>query len=485
MYKAIRAFTLIAITWTAAAVTYAQTFAVERAFEAAKKNPPALRQFLYRMPKGGDLHMHLSGAVYAENFIDAAAHDLICIDKTKMAFVPAKASTRSLPPKPVCGKDLVPASEALHDQQLYDSLVNSFSMRSWVPTPGFSGHDQFFATFAKFGAAGDLHTGRWVDEVAARAAAQNEQYLEIMNTPNLGVALKLAEGIHYTGDVAAAKAAIKPEDLQQAIATDRAEFEAAEAQRIALGECNTSHPKPQCKVQIRYLFQVLRAFTPEQVFTQTLLGFELAKQYPAVVGINFVQPEDTYASMSQYDIEMKMVGQLHAMYPEVHISLHAGELAPGMVTPEGLRFHIREAVEVAHAERIGHGVDVMYEDDADGLLREMAAKHVMVEVNLTSNDVILGIKGAMHPLSSYRAAHVPFALSTDDEGVSRIDLTNEYMRAVLEQNLNYRDLKQSAHNSIEYSFLAPADKTAALRELDLRFKKFEAEFATTKKAGTR
>ncbi|MBS1813478.1 MAG: adenosine deaminase [Acidobacteria bacterium] len=475
---------LLLVLTTSACTANAQTSAAERAFEAAKKNPPALRAFLYRMPKGGDLHMHLSGAVYAENFIDAAAHDLICIDKTKMAFVAAKASTRSMPPKPVCGDKLVPASAALHDQDLYDALVNNFSMRSWVPTPGFSGHDQFFATFDKFGAAGDLHTGRWLDEVAARAAAQNEQYLEIMNTPDLGIALQLAQAIHYTGDVAAARAAIKPGDLQRAVAADRAEFEAAEADRIARGECNSAHPKPQCNVQVRYLFQVLRAFTPEQVFTQTLIGFELAKQYPKVVGINFVQPEDSYASMSQYDMEMKMVGQLHTLYPDVHITLHAGELAFGMVPPEGLRFHIREAVEVAHAERIGHGVDIMYEDDADGLLREMAAKHIMVEINLTSNDVILGIKGANHPLASYRAAHVPFALSTDDEGVSRIDLTNEYMRAVLEQNLSYRDLKQSAHNSIEYSFLAPADKAAALRELDHRVRAFEAEFGSTK-AGKR
>jgi len=77
-------------------------------------------------------------------------------------------------------------------------------------------------------------------------------------------------------------------------------------------------------------------------------------------------------------------------------------------------------------------VAVMYEDDANALLHEMAEKHVMVEINLTSNDVILGVKGKDHPLASYRAAHVPVALSTDDEGVSRIDITNEYERAVLE-----------------------------------------------------
>jgi adenosine deaminase len=137
----------------------------------------------------------------------------------------------------------------------------------------------------------------------------------------------------------------------------------------------------------------------------------------------------------------------------VHISLHAGELAPAMVPPDGLTFHIREAVDLGHAERIGHGVDVMHETEPRALLRELADRHVMIEINLTSNDVILGIKDDEHPLSAYMAAHVPVALSTDDEGVSRIDITHEYVRAVEEQGLGYAELKRMARTSIEHAFL--------------------------------
>ena len=54
----------------------------------------------------------------------------------------------------------------------------------------------------------------------------------------------------------------------------------------------------------------------------------------------------------------------------------------------------------------------------------------MVEINLTSNDGILGITAKNHPLANYRAAKVPVSLSTDDEGVSRSNLTTEYARAV-------------------------------------------------------
>ncbi len=87
------------------------------------------------------------------------------------------------------------------------------------------------------------------------------------------------------------------------------------------------------------------------------------------------------------------------------------------------------------------------------LVREMAASHIMVEINLTSNDVILNVKGANHPFPVFRANHLPIALSTDDEGVSRIDLTHEYVRAVEEYDLSYADLKQIARTSLEHSFL--------------------------------
>jgi adenosine deaminase len=93
---------------------------------------------------------------------------------------------------------------------------------------------------------------------------------------------------------------------------------------------------------------VLRDFPPEQVFAQTLLGFETAEasidaKDDTWVGINFVRPEDDYVAMRDYTMQMKMIGFLHSLYPNVHISLHAGELAPGLVPPEGLRFHIRQA----------------------------------------------------------------------------------------------------------------------------------------------
>jgi len=129
-------------------------------------------------------------------------------------------------------------------------------------------------------------------------------------------------------------------------------------------------------------------------------------------------------------------------------------LAPGLVPYEGLCCHVRLAVEQAQAERIGHGVDIIYENSPHALLKEMAANHVMVEISLTSNDVILGVSGKDHPFSLYRMFGVPVALSTDDEGVSRIDLTHEYVRAVQTYDLRYADLKRMVRSGLETQLLA-------------------------------
>jgi adenosine deaminase len=224
-----------------------------------------------------------------------------------------------------------------------------------------------------------------------------------------------------------------------------------QTRRSRLG-CDQDSKATGCDVEVRYIFQVLREFPREQVFAQVLAGFAAAAADPRIVAVNFVQPEDGYNSMHDYHLHMQMVDYAKKVYPNVHITLHAGELALGLVPPEGLLFHIREAVELGHAERIGHGVDVMYEKDPIALMRVMRQRSILVEINLTSNDVILGVKGDEHPLPVYRKNGVPVALSTDDEGVSRSLMTAEFQRVVLAYSLSYSDLKEMVRNSIEYSF---------------------------------
>ncbi len=71
----------------------------ERAYQVAfQQGPLELRSYLAGFPKGADLHVHLSGAVYAESFIRAAGEDGLCVDPAALSFA-----------KPPCTAPLVPA----------------------------------------------------------------------------------------------------------------------------------------------------------------------------------------------------------------------------------------------------------------------------------------------------------------------------------------------------------------------------------------
>jgi adenosine deaminase len=428
----------------------------ERSLQTARANPIALRHFLFTMPKGADLHMHLSGAVYAESFIRAAAEDHLCVDVASLSFAKPQAPSNANSAQSACDNGKVPAIQVYRDQHLYDALIDAFSMRGFVPSPGVTAHDHFFDTFSKFGGTDPRHMGEWLDEVATRAAAQNEQYLEIMHTPDFSHAAAMARGIGWREDFGPFRDALLARGLRDDVAVSGKYLDEAEALRKQREHCGQQEETPACHLQIRYIYQILRGLPKDAVFAQTLLAFETATADPRFVGLNFVMPEDGYVSMSDYALHMRIVAFLHEIYPKIHITLHAGEIGPGLVPYEGLCCHIRLAVEQAHAERIGHGVDIMYEDHPHVLLKEMAAKHVMVEINLTSNDVILGVSGKDHPFPIYRQFGVPVALSTDDEGVSRIDLTHEYVRAAQTYDLHYADLKQMARTSLEHSFLPGA-----------------------------
>src|SRR5579863_10224558 len=234
-----------------------------RAYDSAvRQGRPAVRAFLADFPKGADLHVHLGGAVYAETFIRDAGEDGLCVDPVALKFV-----------KTTCSEPMVPASRLANihspaDQDLYDRLIDAFSMRSFVPSAGVSGHDQFFATFSRFGGLDKRHTGEWVDEVASRAAAQNEQYLELMETPAVGHAAMIAHQFGWPAeeggvDFEALRKLLLDRGLRDEIAADREHVHEAEARRRELEHCGTPQASAACKVVIRYIYQILRGNAPE------------------------------------------------------------------------------------------------------------------------------------------------------------------------------------------------------------------------------
>ncbi len=413
-------------------------------FEVHLNHPVLLRGFLQRMPKGGDVHSHLGGAVYAESYLAWAAADDFCVeeegDRLRLFECPARAGGRHL-------------ARALEDPRIYNQLIDQMSIRD-LAHAGRSGHDDFFATFREFGLIAKHRSGDMLAEVATRAGSEHTGYLELMMTLRGGEALALGGQVGLGTDLAGARRRLVEAGLLDIATRARQDLDRAEARASTLLECDSGNPDPGCGVEVRYIQQVIRTRPPAEVFAQLVHAFELVQADPRVVGVNLVGPEDDRVARKDYTRHMEMLDFLWSRAPEVAVTLHAGELTLGMVPPKDLRFHIRQAVEVGHARRIGHGTALAYEDDFQGLLARMREQRVAVEVCLTSSDVILDVEGEDHPFRTYLDAEIPLILATDDAGVSRIDLSHEFLRAARTYGLGYRSLKAFARNSLDHSFLS-------------------------------
>jgi len=423
-----------------------------RHFESLRKSPPQVLAFLLAMPKGGDLHNHLSGAIYAESYIQWASDNGLCINTTTMALLP--------PPKTGCdpksGQPM--ASTALANSMLYGQMIDAWSMRNWQLS-GQSGHDHFFDTFGKFGPATWNQTGKMLAEAVARAARGHVLYLELMltpdGTPTGVVSSQIGDKVGWDGNPESTLNKLKSNGIDSAAVTGIKNLQDAEIVKNGLLKCGAAEADPGCLVTVRYIAQVSRGAKLQQVFAQMVTGFALANDPNSkVVGLNLVQAEDGLSSMTNFSVQMQMLQYLRPLYPRAHVSLHAGELAPGVVPPDGLTFHIRDSVMTARAERIGHGVDIMHEREPFELLKEMARRNVMVEICLSSNDLILGVAGAQHPLATYMQYGVPVALATDDEGVSRSEISREFLKAAEDQGLGYIQMKTMTRKSLQYAFIA-------------------------------
>jgi adenosine deaminase len=412
-----------------------------------RDDPAKLDAFLLAFPKGADLHNHLSGAIYAESFIGWAIADGLCIDENELALT-----------KGPCGPNLVPASALRQNRPLYDALVGAFSMKDFRPD-GETGHDHFFSAFDKFAAAETDREGDMLAQALQQAANDHTVYLELMWSPGMPAARRLARKVGWDGNLRKVRNKLIAAGIDQIVPVARREVDQREARARALLHCaDPARRRSGCNVTVRYLAQIIRVFPPAEVFAQDVLAFRLVEADPRFVGLNIVGPEDDPISLHDYSLHMRMFQYLHGLDPRVAMSLHAGELVEGLrgglrrVRPEDMRFHIREAVEIAGARRIGHGVDIEHENDWRELMADMAARHILVEINLTSNAQILGITGAAHPFLTYWTARVPVALSTDDEGVERIDLTHEYVRATREYHLSFGQLVTLSRNAVAYGF---------------------------------
>ncbi len=419
----------------------------EHYFSTIKNDPEALYTFFMDMPKGGELHYHLTGGASPETMLSLAPKGNYCMSGRTYAITPHQKKCQD-----------ISLNKLKKNSSTYQKILRAWSMEDFKPSKE-SGHDHFFAIFFKFNPIASSYAPELLADVMQRAARQHELYLEVMTLPDHAHSANFSRLITKHHHLA---------DKQQILLSspkfrDNINYTVAESTdllkktRQLLG-CESSPLRPACGLTIKLQYIILREQPLNQFFAQALNGFAAANQSRDIVGINLVQAEDGPISLHDYHQQMTILSFLHRAYPKVHIALHAGELTPATLGPNGtinkeLRYHIHDAILTGHAERIGHGVDIQYEDHSEDLLNHMAKTSVPIEINLTSNRKILDVYGKKHPINSYLAHQVPVVLSTDDEGILRTNLTQEYVNAVIQHGLDYATIKTINRNALTYSFL--------------------------------
>lgn len=136
----------------------------------------------------------------------------------------------------------------------------------------------------------------------------------------------------------------------------------------------------------------------------------------------------------------------------LHITIHAGEgRGPESVT---------QAVELCHAERIGHGVRLQEDPAAMQAIKDRGTVLEMCPESNKLLNVTPDLK--LYPLKTYLQFGIPVTLNTDDRHIFDIDLAHEYTSLARNTGMSLQQLQRVAMNAVDAAFL-PAEEKRQLR----------------------
>ena len=407
-------------------------------FEAAKNSRPELVHFLQEFPKGADLHNHLDGSVFSEHALHSAEQKNLNYDLETDSFTAAALS------------DTVISLDALKQSSVhFRAFREAFSIRAWKQVSG-SGRDQFFGVFGRI-ASSQISEGVMLRNSLRQANAQKIQHLELIApvVPSdvqgkFDAALTDFDIDDLEGAYNQVADLINQEDV---VASIKTQIDAWEIEGFAdVSDQNNS-------ASVRYIGYIIRVIELRDFFIATASNLAAVNADDRVVSLTLVVPEDLPNAIADFENQMKIIDFLWQKMGQPNLSLHAGEMNLEDATLDVMKDRIRKSIDLGHSRRIGHGVSIAWEENAADLLKQMANNKILVEICLTSNEVILDIEGSEHPFNLYRKYNVPMSINTDDEGVSRSPLTLEFIKAIERYDLSYADIVELSRNSLEYSFL--------------------------------
>ena len=426
--------------------------AAENWFETFKASADDrdLYRFLYALPKGGDLHNHLTGSNFSEWWYELATNKTLnggyeyytrvrinnCVGygQDMFGFAPYLLYFRNLQASSYAALSDCEKSEYKKIDAL-DAREKAAWMDSLRLDKKHEGREEFFQTHWQ--RLNDLGRNPYIN---AEMLVKNMQafaregltYLETMEGTRF---YSRPDGSPFTPDEVAG------------IFRKRL----AEPDAVATG------------VTARMQYYLLRFIENAEEDLEWIYRF-VDQNRDLFVGINMVGREDNDKGHPLRFLPT--LRKLRRDIPGVPLAIHAGEV-------DEPNHHVRDTLLLG-ASRIGHGVNLISDPDTMLLMRN--SEH-LVEINLISN-LLLNYVGdySQHPFPEYLRMGIPVALSTDDRGMWDSNMTDEYFVAVKEFNLSWEELTALARNSLQHSFTDAATKQKLLRDYEARLARFESRF---------
>ncbi|MEM7028391.1 MAG: adenosine deaminase [Chloroflexota bacterium] len=196
-----------------------------------------------------------------------------------------------------------------------------------------------------------------------------------------------------------------------------------------------------CNITVRLIIQMGRH---EPQFASHLVEIAIANQDKGIVGVDLAGDEEHFTAEKFINVMLK------AKEEGLYITAHAGECANCPAA------NVYEAIEVIHADRIGHGVHSKGDPRVLDLLYE---RQIALEMCPTSNLQTGSIESFWgHPMTVYQSMGIPVTINTDDPSVSNITLSDEYIVVNQAIGVDFETLKKMIINAAQAAFLPAEEK---------------------------
>ncbi len=424
----------------------------------AKKHEDDVNGFFTLLPKGADLHLHVTGSIYPD--------DIIAFAKEKKLYVDPHTFT--------CFDKETPNS-----QPVATFIANPINCRDWKERLCMNGQSNKYKFFdaCKYGEKilKFVPLFEQLTPVVKEAEAQQINYLEIMieyvpERPDSSFKELFEQNLSSSSNVLPIflenvysrfknQLDFLIQKLKSKVSQD---LKDADDKVANLAKLKTDHPITSIKSQVvvRYILEINRNQSLDNFFIDALAAYQIAQSDPSrIVGINLVGPEDDFFSINDYDFQIGILEFLSKKFKIndrfINLTLHAGELDPKSTACYRVKDRITKVVTQLYdkgLKRIGHGFSV--NNDSTEIFTLLRDKNITIEACPATSEAILNSLPPYFLDQTSKCLMPGVTINTDDQGITLKSLSAQYVTVWKTKCLEYRHFVRMNRLGLEAAFLS-------------------------------